>query len=250
MTAPTASSTGTTASRLDSPVARATRLCLRSQLLVWTVLWLTLPVIAAAIAVLTNHFGTVELSAWSLLGAGVRWFTFAMLVFVTSGAVGPYVANGLTRRAFARVVVADAVVTAVAFTAVWTLGQAVETAVFRAQGWPTAVTEHLYADVSQLGLVALEQLLGLLAYAASGALVGATYYRTGAWWGTVSLVVTLLPLAVAELLLSGGLSLGSVELTAGAVVPLRALGALVAAVLGFAALHPVLRRAPLRRPTV
>ncbi|WP_182112276.1 MULTISPECIES: hypothetical protein [unclassified Actinotalea] len=234
---------------LTGPAARATRLCLRSQLAVWGWFWFTLVVVGIGVAAAALRFDVLELSAWGYLSTATRWFAFAMLVFVTAGAAGPFVANGLTRRAFVRVLAAVLVVTAAAFAVLWTAGHAVETAVFRSRGWPTAVEGHLYADGAQLGLVALEALLAMLAYGASGALVGAGYYRGGGWSGTLALPLTLLPVAVAQLLLSGGWSLGSLELAAGVAVPLRALGALLAAVLGLVAVHLVLRRVPLRRPT-
>ncbi len=234
---------------LTAPAVRGARLALRSQLVIWLWFWLTLVVIATGIVVVTVRVDEVEHSAWDYLSAGARWFSFAMLLFVTTGGIGPYVANGLSRRAFVRLVALDAVATAVVFGAVWTLGHALETAVFRAQGWPTVVQDHLYTDGSQLGLVALEALLAVLVYATSGALVGATYYRGGGWWGTLTLPLTLAPVVLTEAMLTGGW-IGDVAVRLGADLPTpaRALAILLLAGLGMAAVHLVLRRAAIRRP--
>ncbi|MBX9244714.1 hypothetical protein ICW40_07805 [Actinotalea ferrariae] len=233
---------------LDPRAVRGARLALRSQLVVWVAFWLTLAVIAVGIVVVTVRVGEVEHSAWDYLSAGCRWFSFAMLLFVTAGGIGPYVAHGLTRRSFVTLVALDVAVTAAVFSACWTLGHAVENAVFAARGWPTSVQEHLYADGSQLGLVTLEALLAVLVYGTSGALVGAAFYRGGGWWGTLTLPLTLAPVAVTESLLTGrwigDLAQRGLDLP----LPARGLTILLVVALGMVVLHLVLRRAAIRRP--
>ncbi|WP_199423276.1 hypothetical protein [Actinotalea solisilvae] len=233
---------------LARPAVRGARLALRSQLPIWGLFWLTLVAIAAVILAVTLRFADVEQSVWNYLGAGTRWFAFTMLVFLVTAGVGPYVAHGLTRRAFVGLVALDAGVTSVVFAACWTLGHAVEVAVFRAQGWPTVVEDHLYADGAQLGLVALEALPTLLVFAVSGALVGAAYYRAGGWWGTLTLPLTLAPIVLTEALLTGGW-IGDAVADLGATVPLavRAPAVLLLAGAGLLALHLVLGRAAIRR---
>lgn len=233
---------------LDPRAVRGARLALRSQLVVWVWFWVTLAVIAVGIVVVTVRVDEVEHSAWDHLSAGCRWFAFAMLLFVTAGGIGPYVAHGLTRRSFVTLVALDVAVTAAVFSACWTLGHAVENAVFGARGWPTSVEEHLYADGSQLGLVALEALLAVLVYGTSGALVGAAFYRGGGWWGTLTLPLTLAPVVAAETLLTGRWIGDAPELGFDLPLPVRAFTVLLVAALGMLVLHLVLRRAAIRRP--
>lgn len=235
---------------LDRPAVRGARLALRSQLVVWGWFWLTLVVIAVGILVVTVRVSDVGHSVWDYLSAAPRWFTFTLLVLLVTAGVGPYVAHGLTRRAFVRLDAVVAVVTAVAFAACWTLGQAVEVAVFRAQGWPTVVqrADHLYTDGAQLGLVALEALGTLLVYAAAGVLVGAVYYRAGGWWGTLTLPLTLAPLALAQVLVAGRVGEGVVGVAADLPTAVRLLGLLVLAPAALAVAHVVLGRAAVRRP--
>lgn len=230
------------------PTVRGARLVLRGQLAIWGWFWLTLAVVATGIVTVTVRVAEVQHSIWNYLGAAPRWFGFTMVLLLVSAFLGPLVAQGLTRRAVVAVVAVDAVVTAVVLTACWTLGHAVETVVFRAQGWPTLVVDHLYTDGAQLGLVVLETLPTLLTYGASGALVGAVYYRAGGWWGTLALPLTLAPVVLTEALLTGGW-VADAAADAGVVLPtgLRAAAVLLLAGLALALVHLALSRAAVRR---
>jgi hypothetical protein len=242
--------TGTRPPATVSPAVRTGRAFLRIQLRLAVWLW---AIVAAAWVVITfvlDRAGGVEGSTWDTVDQGPRWFLFAMALIMVGGYLPAHVANGMTRRSFTTALGAAMAVTSVGYAALWTLGWAVERAVFTARGWPTASrAEHLAGSDGPLVLLGLEGLVVFAIYAASGMLVGAVYYRAGAWWGTLTLPLTVGPVLLAEVLAAGG-RLGDVLQTAWSVdrLPVAvgfALLVLLAAALATAA-HLVIRDIPIR----
>jgi hypothetical protein len=251
--------------RAASPVVRTGRAFLRIQLHLALWLW---GIVAAIWVVLTVVLSRVEgsaegsaggsaggpgVSTWSSVDQGPRWFLFAMALIMVTGYLPAHVANGMTRRSFTTALGVVLAVTSAGYAVLWTLGRAVERAVFEARGWPTGPqSSDVAAADGPLLLLGLASLVTFAVYAASGMLVGATYYRGGAWWGTLTLPLTVGPVLLAELVVSGG-RLRDVLPGAWAVdgVPLAAgLGPLLllAAALGTAA-HLVIRDVPIRTGT-
>ncbi len=235
---------------------RVARLGLRGGVLTWAGFWATVVLVVVVLTTVLVRVGELRGSTLGLVGAAPRWFGFTMILVVTAGGVGPFVAQGLTRRAVVEVAAVVTAATALATTVVWVALSVLEHAVFRAQGWPTAVEGHAYTDSGQLTPLALEMLLAMLVYGTSGSLVAATYYRVGGWWGTLALPLTVGPAVVADTLVSTAWH-GMVSdewqvrlLVDGVAAPVavRVLVALLVAAALVAAAHLVLRGAPIRRP--
>ncbi|WP_182112275.1 MULTISPECIES: hypothetical protein [unclassified Actinotalea] len=224
-------------SRSGSRVLRASAQLLRRHAVAWAWYWVLL---AAVVVVMARTPLRVEVDAagmWSTVDSAPRWFAFAMLLSLVPSGLAAHVANGLTRRAFADVLVAVAVVTALAGGVAWAVGAAVEAAVTDTTGRPV------------LPLI-LEAAAHLAAYGAAGTLVGAVYYRAGAWWGTLTLPLTVGPAVAAETWVASGwqgevgAALGWPSLT-GPATTLLPVG--VAALL-LLATRMVLSRAAIHRP--
>lgn len=235
---------------------RVARLGLRAGLLTWAGFWATVALVVVVLTTVLVRVGELPGSTLGLVGAAPRWFGFTMLVVTVAGGVGPFVAQGLTRRAVVELAAVVTLATAVATTVVWVALNLLEHAVFRAQGWPTSVEGHAYTDSGQLAPLALEMLLAMLVYGASGALVAATYYRAGGWWGTLALPLTVGPAILADTLVSTAWQ-GMVSdewqvrlLVDGVAAPVavRVLVALLLAAALLAAFRLVLRGASVRRP--
>jgi hypothetical protein len=215
---------------------------------VW--LWGLLAVIAVVLTTVLARVDRVRTSTWEMLDQGPKWFLFAMGIMVVTGWFGPHVANGMTRRSFTAVTVAVTAATATGYAVAGAIGFLAERAVFAARGWPLELeSEHLFSATDQVGAVVLELTVLGLVYGLSGLLVGAVYYRTGGWWGTLTLPLTVGPVLVAEGLLRTGW-VGTVlrpladldALPAGVVVA----GCVLLAAALAAVTHAVLRAAPVR----
>jgi hypothetical protein len=236
-----------------SPAVRTARAFLTVQVALAAWLWGIVAAVWVVLTVVAARSGGVERSTWELVEQGPRWFQFAMALIMVIGYLPTHVANGMTRRSFTAALGAVMAVTAVGYAALWTLGFAVERVVFSTQGWPAdQQSEHLVGPDGSPLLLGLESLTVFAVYAASGALVGATYYRGGAWWGTLTLPLTVGPVLLAEVLASGGgRASGPLDALGVDGVPVAggfALLVVLVAALATAA-HLVLRDVPIRAGT-
>ncbi len=192
-----------------SPVVRTGRAFLRIQLHLALWLWGIVAAIWVVLTVILSRArgpaGGPEGSTWATVDQGPRWFLFAMALIMVTGYLPAHVANGMTRRSFSTALGVVMAVTSAGYAVLWTVGWVVERAVFGARGWPTGPqSSDLAAPDGPLLLLGLAGLVTVAIYAAGGTLVGATYYRGGAWWGTLTLPLTVGPVLLADLVVSGG----------------------------------------------
>lgn len=161
--------------------------------------WAGLVVVFAGLTVARNAWATVDTSTW-------QWAETApkVLVLIVGGALASmllptYVGHGITRRAFSLAAGAVIALLSVSGAALMAGGYAIEAVVYDAQGWPQVINEpHLYASAGQWYLIVVEFALAFMAWAASGWLAGAGYYRWDWWRGTLFCVPAALPLVAAE----------------------------------------------------
>lgn len=142
--------------------------------------------------------------AISVLGMGLHgaiWVPFSISIVIVASYLTPHVAAGMTRRSFGIGAVLAAVLTGALYTVVFIMLLAVERWVYSALGWRHASTTHdgLVFDPGVLTLAGGLMLL-ITSATVSGLLVGLFYYRLGAWWGTLTLPVSLAPLVLVSLL--------------------------------------------------
>ncbi|WP_199423277.1 hypothetical protein [Actinotalea solisilvae] len=220
--------------RRGSVLLRVVRPTLRAQAPVWAWFWGLLAAVAVVLSGSAEHYG-LRAGVWGTLDTVPRWFAFSLLVGQVAAGTAPHVANGLTRRAYSRLIGLLALATAVAASVVWSLGLAVE----------NSLTSR---DLPDLVPLVAEHAGATACYAVAGALVGAAYYRGGAWWGTLTLPLTVGPVLVVEAWTSTGWQ-GAVGRAAGLPPAPEAvallLPVLVAGVL-LVAVDRVLRRAAIR----
>lgn len=213
---------------------RAARPTLRAQAPVWAWFWGLLAAVAVVMAGTAERYD-VGSGVWGSLDTVPRWFAFSLLVAQVASGTAAHVAQGLTRRAYAWLLGALALTTGVAASVVCTLGLALEN---------TLTGRAVPALVPLLA----EHAGALTCYAVTGALVGAVYYRGGAWWGTLTLPLTVGPVLVVEAWTSTGWQ-GAVGRAAGLPPAPQALVLLlpvVVAVVLLLVVERVLRRAPIR----
>lgn len=142
-------------------------------------------------------------TAAEIAGAGaIRYFPLAIGIMFTPAMLPMYVAEGVTRRQFARV---GALVTA-AFAALMALlmcvGYALEALLYRLGGQAYELgLPHLFDPWNEFGLIFTEYFILTAAAISGGWLIGTTYYRLHWLWATLLIPVCLVPAAAAELFL-------------------------------------------------
>jgi hypothetical protein len=212
--------------------------------------WVIALLIGGIILFVMQRAGDVEITAVGGPAESAPYFLLVMGIVMPLAMIALHVAAGGTRRSFVHGLVVSGVVigatlglaaAAVAWVTWWAADR---------YGWPTEPEiDRLYTDGSQLGLVFLVQSVFCAVYFLVGAVVALGYYRAGFWRGTGVALLSLVPLAVAELTLQSGwfgrALAGAVGLP---VLPVwgAALGGLAAVALAALLLRAVLRDVAIR----
>jgi hypothetical protein len=141
-------------------------------------------------------------SLWVMIfGTGARYWLGIVGVMVVAMHLRQFIANGITRRDFTRGAGVAGLVLAVLLAALVPIGHALEMGYLHLIG-----VAARYPDLT-VGLALSEfghTLASGLAFLVSGLAVTAGFYRFGGWPGLVFLLPGLVPLGVAESLLSLG----------------------------------------------
>jgi hypothetical protein len=206
--------------------------------------WIGLGFVTAMVLVtvvgdlLLSRSGDVPYSLWTTVSAhGAKYWLGVVAVMTVTMHLRPYVAAGLTRRAFLTGSAVFLVVAGVALSVLETAGHAMEQTIVQRGGSYPVLTGAEFAHV----------LVTVLAYAAAGAAITAGYYRFGWLRGLLLTVPAVVPVLLSE----GLLGLGPYGATIVRVLPLGLALAviLVAAVLVAAMADRELRGACIRRTT-
>jgi hypothetical protein len=177
-----------------------------------------------------------------------KWFLFVLAIITAGVYLQVFIGHGITRRNIVLGVGVVFGIGALASGLAVVAGFGVERIVFAATDRLTEA--HPTASLAGIGVIALTVVLQYAAFSLSGWLVGAGFYRFGAWGGIAFIVPALLPAALAEVVFERGtlgdgernlLRLGDLALTGASAVSLAvtALGALAA--------YQVVRTVPVRK---
>jgi hypothetical protein len=163
--------------------------------------WITLGFVVAI--VLATVVGDVLLSRlaasyplWTTIAAnGAKYWLSVIGVLLVSVHLRPMVAAGLTRRAFLRGAGLFLTAAAVTLSVLVTAGHAVEQAIVRpGHSYPAFTAAAAAPDLAHT-------LVTVLAYAVTGAVITAGYYRCGPWPGFLLMIPATVPVLLAEALL-------------------------------------------------
>lgn len=179
--------------------------------------------------------------ATEIAGAGaIRYFPMAIGIMLTPTMLPMYVAQGVTRRQFARVCVLVTLALAALMALFMCVAYAVEALAYRLGGETYALgLPHLFDSWNEFGLIFTEYLVLTAASIAAGWLIGSVYYRLHWFWATLLIPVCLIPAAAAELLLQTswiGAGLERADWTRpalGLAIPLAMLAVAVAAAVNY-----------------
>jgi hypothetical protein len=202
----------------------------------YAVFWAPIAVTGAvAIAVFVANTGSVDASIWVGVHSFTRWLLLVGGIMAARNYVPLFVAHGISRRqvlagmwpVVAGLAVLLGLASGVAF--------AVEGLAFDALGWPHVLSDEgdrfVFDRPDDYLVIVPTMAIADLAYLVTGALIGATYTRTGGLFGTLLLPLSVLPVVVVELTAGGwlaGVHEGPAELPAALALAL----ALAACVLG------------------
>ena len=207
-----------------------------------------LPFVVVFSLVLARVNGSLDAAVVLYTRQGAVWFPFAYAIGLVTSYLRVHVAAGMTRRTFARATLLVGVGTGTGYALALALLTVVERALHHAAGWGWRVADAGLADeTSAAGLLTAELVLTFVVANVSGLLVGAVYQRGGGWWGTLTLPLTVGPVAaVVALLTARGTSVPA-HLTWAQAAPTLLAAALVVAVTA-AAYVAVVTRTPIRQP--
>ena len=210
-------------------------------------------VVAVASAATLTVLAIVRPPDYSIVGfarQGFIWFPFSLAIAVAVGQVNVQVGLGRTRRTFGRA----AVLAAVAMSAVYAVGAValiqLERALYAVLGWEHRILDDLLLanDGAQIGALLAAYLAAAGSGQLCGLLCGLVYYRSGAWWGTLTLPLTVGPIVLLQLVLGADLPFLTGALELGTTGGSLARGGVVVVVLALVALafDRVLRGTPVR----
>jgi hypothetical protein len=225
----------------------AARALFRRGLPFYLIWWTALVVVATGILVARARYADVDTSTWQWVGSPPTIMLLVLGILLPSLFLPRWVSHGITRRAFALAGGIAIAAMAVAGGAMMAAGYAIESAVYQAAGWGQALEDSpllLGADSHRWYVVLAVYTLLFSAYAITGWLIGAGYYRWGPWRGTLFLIPALLPLVATEMIFD---PIQPLMLTLGLPEQAAAFVALTITVLGAFAGYGVVRNMPLRR---
>ncbi|UZN02827.1 hypothetical protein [Cellulomonas sp. S1-8] len=207
-----------------SPTAHTVRRLAAALLQLARWFWL----IAVVVIVLANvvgwaTHGSTDVSIAVYARQACTWFPFSLSIMLVNAYLRVHVASGMTRRTFVRAALVVEVVAGIVYAVLLTSLVLIERAVHDSLGWTSTITEVQLADASAPAWALLVDLAVPFVLAnLSGLVVGVVYLRGGAWWGTLTLPLTVGPLLV--LLYAPGLRLMSLPGVWTTVSDLQALG--------------------------
>ncbi|CAN5640114.1 hypothetical protein BH23DEI1_BH23DEI1_11680 [soil metagenome] len=187
-------------------VAVAVLMTSLGRVLVWFV-----PIVLAVPIVL---YALIAALGGELDGSGVMmgvannapaWFLFAMGASLTTQYLPVNVAHGMTRRSLATALSWTFLAAAALLALVLPIGFVIEAWVFEAYGWTREAGIGLASPLGGLGALIVDAFLRFAAMASIGALAAITYYRCGAWWGSLAALATVGAPGAIVIYLSGDL---------------------------------------------
>lgn len=216
------------------------------------VLWLCLAAAVALVVIGIAVLGTVTGSVWDYANSVTTWFSLGFTSWLTYTYLPVYLAHGITRREYIRLVLGFVLLLTAQLAVLNTVAYLAEAGVFALADWPQEFApQRQFSSVGELPTLLLTQLLAICAHSALGAVLGAAFYRENG----VGLLLILPGLAAMALVnsstgvwtrtFSGDLDwLMPSSPAAGALICLALIG------LEFAAVWLLLRRAPARPVSV
>jgi hypothetical protein len=148
---------------------------------------------------LLSRSHAVPYSLWMTIAAtGTKYWLGVVGVILVTMHLRPFVAAGVTRRAFLRGSGLFVLTAAAGLSVLAVAGHAIEAAILpRAASYPVLTASSVLPEFAHVFVT-------LLAYAASGAAISAGFYRCGPRRGILLMVPALVPVLLAEGLLGLG----------------------------------------------
>lgn len=186
--------------RRRGPVLRTTLTLLSwlGQVGVWYGTIVVLLVVVIDLAVASRTANTVSV-LWFARQSGI-WFPFSVLIGLASSYPQVHVASGMTRRSYVRGALIGTVVVGVVLAVAMWCGLLAERAWFEAMGWRWQLQEGWIMPGDGLGAVLVAYVSLFVVGALSGLLVGTVYTVAGAWWGTLTIPLTVGPILAVTVL--------------------------------------------------
>lgn len=180
---------------------RVARWLLRANVSLMAWAWVIGAVVIVVVLFAVSRATVPSMSAAAISHHGLLWFPFSIAIMLTVAYLPFHVANGMTRSSFVKASVLVNLAVGVLNAVVTSLGLVLERSAYDRLGWFHGGADEATLEVLRGGVLAYGVGLALMFASGmlSGLLVGAVYYRTSAWWGTIALPLTLAPILVTSL---------------------------------------------------
>jgi hypothetical protein len=153
--------------------------------------WLAATVVVFGITSVVSFFRPVEISGWQIASQAVRWFCFAIGIYLGWSVLQLHVTHGGTRRGYWIRMLAFCAAYTPLVALLYTVSFLAESGFYSLLGWPHVMDERsLYSSASELPLVFIESLLLFTLFLLAGLFISAMWYRSGIMGG-LSIVVGL-----------------------------------------------------------
>jgi hypothetical protein len=182
--------------------------------LCWT--WVVASVAYAVVITAIARWGSVDQGLWQSIAAGwQRYVIFGAGVTTTTTYLRLFLRNGVSRSLLSSASTAAAVLIGLLGTAWISAGYVIEKLIYDHYGWTQELSSTAVFDWPDLGRVAVETPLVLVAYFLSGWIVGAGFSRFGIAGGIALTLPGLVPAALSELYASKDFGGVDIDTTAG-----------------------------------
>lgn len=142
--------------------------------------WLAATIVVFAITIVVSQFRPVEASGWHIASQAVRWFSFAIGIYLGWSILQLHVTHGGTRRGYWIRMLTFCAAYAPLVALLYTLSFLVESGFYSLMGWQQLVDERsLYSSVGELPLVFVESLLLFALFLLAGVFIAVMWYRGG-----------------------------------------------------------------------
>lgn len=143
-----------------------------------SLMWMGLVLLTVAIAVALDRFTEVSDSTWEQSSQVVPWYVGGVSGYILYQTVPMFIGHGRTRRDTAIEVLIFMVIFATVAAVLVAAGYLIEYVVYGMAGWPRDLSgDQLFDSHLDVLLIVVQYWLISIVWAASGALVGAAFYR-------------------------------------------------------------------------
>lgn len=165
--------------------------------------WPVYTLFVFAVTFVVSLFRDVSASGWDMAGQPMRWFAFAIGIYLGWSVLQLHVTHGGTRKGFMVQMLVFVPIFVALLTVIFALSFMLESGYYALMGWPQGIDDGaLYSGPFDLPMVLLQYVLIFALWTLGGLLIAAAWYRS-AILGAAAIPLGLAAVSVSALVLGG-----------------------------------------------